>query len=617
MRRNHAFMFVVCWALALALAPVTSAQEQAAGPATASTAGHNRPASAVTIDRSSIEAIVALPQRKMYVKTDEAFLNSLPPREAPAVGLEIWMSRDRGATWTRYLRQVDTRKSSPVRFRADGIYEVLVVKVPSDESRHVPPLPGASPHLSILVDTLRPSIRILAPAESILVGAGSPVEIAWDASDANPLEEGVELEFSPDGGASWIRIAGGLSPSGSHLWMTPEIDLGRYTVRAVATDLAGNESSATAPGCVQSDGLAPACGFAGAPKTDGTKTAVSFWARDMGPAGLEKVLLWASEDDGASWKTVGAASPSTNELTITLAPGTYRLALSATDTVGNALSAPEPGSPGQVAVAIAAGQGLVAVKTEPARSVVAPVVRAPEPISPQIEQPEPVVHAPERVLPHIEQEKPVVGLPVPKAEALSVTQLLALAQERYEQTDYPRTKEYYQRVLGSDPDNATAHLGLGRVYVLTRGFSYSAIRSSLQAAEFEFERAIECDAALAAAYCGLGHVYALRGDKRNRILAAFEKAVDLEPDDAIFRYDYGLELKRASMAAVAAVHLEKCLELKPDYDKALYVLAECRMKLRQWTRAADTWERLVTVAGPDSELGRYALKRLALVRGKL
>jgi len=600
MRWSSAVAIALCWCLVLA----------GAGTAKPAAGDFQLAPTTVLVCRSSLGTTVASPQRKVYVKAEEELLGSLAPADAAAVGLEVWLSRDGGATWTRYLRQVDTRKAALVRFRADGIYGVYVAKVPPDESQHTPPAAGVEPQLSVLVDTARPVIRVARPSEDTLIKAGSPVEIAWSASDANPVADGVALAFSPDGGATWVPVAKGKAYTGSHLWMSPEVDLGRYTVRATVIDAAGNEAAATARGRILADGLPPVCAFSAAPRTTGARIEVSFWAEDMGPAGLEKVQLWTTADNGATWRPAGAAMAGADELVVSLAAGTYGLWLSGTDNVGNAVAPPEPGSPAQVQVTIASGQELFAVKTEAEAPAGGPAVEVAEPVAAaEVAVEEPValaVTAPEAAPRRYPMESELARM--------SPDEILELAHQHYEREDYPRAKAYYTYLIKADPTNARAHLGLGRIYVLTRQFSYSSIKSSLQAARFEFERALELDPTLAAAYCAVGHVYSLGEDTQDRALGAFEKAVQLEPENPIYRYNYGLHLKRAGLVVLAIAHLSRCVELAPDYDKALYVLADCYTRLKEWKQAADTWKRLASVAGADSELGRYALKQLEAVR---
>lgn len=99
-----------------------------------------------------------------------------------------------------------------------------------------------------------------------------------------------------------------------------------------------------------------------------------------------------------------------------------------------------------------------------------------------------------------------------------------------------------------------------------------------QLAEELFRKAISFDPALASAHCGLGVLY-LRQSKPDRAIASLQQALALNPDSAGARIALGLALCHLGRLAEAAPQLIAALELAPGQPNALEALRELRTAL--------------------------------------
>lgn len=90
-----------------------------------------------------------------------------------------------------------------------------------------------------LNDAMPPAVAIVAPNgdEQCVVGTTCPIE--WSATDAGGITD-LDLEYSTDGGGSWLPIASAIANSGAHDWLVPNTPSLNARVRAVVRDTTGN-----------------------------------------------------------------------------------------------------------------------------------------------------------------------------------------------------------------------------------------------------------------------------------------------------------------------------------------------------------------------------------------
>lgn len=241
----------------------------------------------VTNDPSTVVAITAEPNATMHILFDGAYLGSVPtgPDGAPRMGLR------------------------------EGEHTVSITVIDDAGNASEP----ATIHYTL--DTTVPDAPTLtAPAGSSVLSDNTPTFKA----DAEP---GATVTFTVDGTTVGTATAG----ADGHAALTPEDALtdGRHTVKATATDRAGNVSDASDGHTFTVDTTAPAAvTFGQAPARKSAQPTAKFAFTGEPGARLECSL------DGADW------SACTSPLTLTgLADGPHSLRVRALDAAGN-VSAP-------------------------------------------------------------------------------------------------------------------------------------------------------------------------------------------------------------------------------------------------------------------------------------
>lgn len=151
--------------------------------------------------------------------------------------------------------------SRSLEYASDGVHFTLLSALDDDDSQYdwsVPSvdLTGARLRLTVTdeygktvtttsnafgIDSTAPSISLTAPNGGESVMATTPV--TWSASDAHLGSTSITLQYSTDGGSTWVPIASGIANSGSYSWHPASLKSTSIQIRAIAVDLAGNSSS--------------------------------------------------------------------------------------------------------------------------------------------------------------------------------------------------------------------------------------------------------------------------------------------------------------------------------------------------------------------------------------
>ncbi len=200
--------------------------------------------------------------------------------------------------------------------------------------------------LSTVVDTVAPTVSILAPDAGTLLGPASvtTVAVSGTAKDGQrPLPQlTVSLGGAPDGGVAQPAI----DANGS--WTAdlplPQDDHVERTITATATDVAGN--SAQDMRRIRIDRVAPSVTFT-APQ-DGARFNIASFAQADGGSSNDVVVTF-TVNDGDMSRTVqasinqGGFAPAQSPLTVQTSPAdngrTYMVEVRATDTAGNSTNA--------------------------------------------------------------------------------------------------------------------------------------------------------------------------------------------------------------------------------------------------------------------------------------
>ncbi|NBP79090.1 MAG: hypothetical protein EBU62_16560, partial [Proteobacteria bacterium] len=218
-----------------------------------------------------------------------------------------------------------------------------------------------------IIGSLTPAFSLASASDTAYTGSGVPT-----AAVAS-----VVLQVSSDGGTNWTDNAT-FSGSGPYtVTASPALTTnGTYSVRALATDLAGNTSStvlSTTNGRITVDTTAPTAGTLTMTTTDdglsasdgiiGTLTPAfslsaaadtSYTGTNAPTAAISSVVIQVSSDGGANWTTKGTSASSSAPYTATLANltsgTTYSIQALVTDTAGKTVTSALSTTSGKITV---------------------------------------------------------------------------------------------------------------------------------------------------------------------------------------------------------------------------------------------------------------------------
>ncbi|MBA4063689.1 MAG: hypothetical protein C0501_08250 [Isosphaera sp.] len=150
--------------------------------------------------------------------------------------VELWASRDQGATWAPELSAPPTQTSFTYHAKDDGLYWFTMVEVDLQGRRLPANLTTTPPDMKVLLDTVQPRVQFTAARR-----AGDEVVVEWAVEDKNPDDAKTEVHFRPAAGDGvWQQVT---LPAGSRNGVrfapgTP----GAVVVRVTAYDVAGNKT---------------------------------------------------------------------------------------------------------------------------------------------------------------------------------------------------------------------------------------------------------------------------------------------------------------------------------------------------------------------------------------
>jgi hypothetical protein len=193
-----------------------------------------------------------------------------------------------------------------------------------------------------IIDRTAPTVAITAPLEGAKLRAGSPVTIAWKASDLHLHSVPITISWQRDTKSEPTVLAANIKNSGTLEWLTPRDMTNTGTITVTAADKALNTGSAQVKN-LTIDAIAPSGRIVGPEISDTLDIDIELTVLDAGPAGIQQIKLWYSQDNGQTW----AEGPKADQPPFTSlawkAPGngTFLLNLWAEDQAGNATAVPK------------------------------------------------------------------------------------------------------------------------------------------------------------------------------------------------------------------------------------------------------------------------------------
>ncbi len=126
-----------------------------------------------------------------------------------------------------------------------------------------------------------------------------------------------------------------------------------------------------------------------------------------------------------------------------------------------------------------------------------------------------------------------------------------------------RSIELFQEAIERDPEFARAYAGLADAYVIAADWGYIPAEKVYDQALEAARRSVSLDEDLAEGHVTLGWLLGLYDHKWEEAEAAFERAIDLQPDYATAHQWYGEMLAGLGRFAEATSHMKRALELDP------------------------------------------------------
>jgi len=213
-------------------------------------------------------------------------------------------STDGGSTWTTIAEDdgVTTEEDWTVPSVDTGQGYVRVTVTDSDADG--PYSASARNGAAFTIDAGAPSVSVDQPNGGEVLGGGGSYTAQWTASDDETSVDGIDVDYSVDGGGSWSSLATGLSNDGSESIAVPYETTTNALVRVTASDTEGNTTSDESDGTFTIDSTNPSI-TADAPNGGetfrGGETATIQWTASDSAAGLDSFDVDYSTDGGSTW----------------------------------------------------------------------------------------------------------------------------------------------------------------------------------------------------------------------------------------------------------------------------------------------------------------------------
>ncbi len=259
----------------------------------------------------------------------------------------LYITRDNGSTWQLFGEDPDGVSPMNVNVPGEGTYGfTTVISTPARPA--AAPRPGSRPDRFVIVDRTPPTLRWLSPAagQAAVAGDGS-LALAWEASDPHMGSDPVTIEYSVDGGASWLPVREKLPAKGSINWNPPaSAGESEIILRLAAIDLAGNKAYLRNKTQFSLDRDAPQVAITGPASATSFDFPIEYSATDA-QSGVASVEFYYSTNNGADWYFAGQDADLASPMPVSLQTPPARqvgLYLVAADKRGNRTPLPVKGT---------------------------------------------------------------------------------------------------------------------------------------------------------------------------------------------------------------------------------------------------------------------------------
>lgn len=256
---------------------------------------------------------------------------------------ELWYARRGQDGWGSWERHgVTFGRDNPIVWSPPEGHWKTYIRI-EEISGLATPIPTAetNPSIEFIADRTAPKAGITFPSDGTKLMGSSPYNITWTVTDPHLHSTPISLYWAHDQEAEFKLLAEALPNSGTWTWNTPRDMTPAGRLKIVATDKAGNSSSAQVSG-LTIDSISPRTKILGPTINASHQVALATSAHDGGPAGLAWVKLFYTNDGGATWSEGPQKADAPFESLDWKAPsdGDYGLVLVAADKAGNTSKIP-------------------------------------------------------------------------------------------------------------------------------------------------------------------------------------------------------------------------------------------------------------------------------------
>jgi TolB-like protein/Tfp pilus assembly protein PilF len=154
-----------------------------------------------------------------------------------------------------------------------------------------------------------------------------------------------------------------------------------------------------------------------------------------------------------------------------------------------------------------------------------------------------------------------------------------------------KAKDYYEQAVQKDPSYALAYVGLAEYFLALPDYAYASVKDTNPYAKANALRALKIDESLPQAHALLASAY--DNDWDPAAAWEYDRALELNPNDARIHVQYGIYLSIRGDQDRAFIHLRRALELNPLDLNARENLAYTYYYSRQYDRAIEQLKSVV------------------------
>ncbi|MDA7977144.1 MAG: hypothetical protein MPJ50_00060 [Pirellulales bacterium] len=181
----------------------------------------------------------------LYVNSLEFVLEFDTPRSSIALDavnadydVELWGTVNSGQTWRRFAVAKSSERTLTAQVETSGVYGFRLVDI-DRTAVQMPPRSGETPEVWVVVDLASPICQLINATQGDDQHSDE-LTVSWNASDEHLASAAITLQFAPTPQGPWQTFVRGAENSGKYLWRMDRGVPGKFYLRLLAQDMAGN-----------------------------------------------------------------------------------------------------------------------------------------------------------------------------------------------------------------------------------------------------------------------------------------------------------------------------------------------------------------------------------------